>query len=52
MCVEATLAFRRRMPDLDLLTANGLRRVFSLLHDARPVLLNLGPGTKRGTVVV
>ncbi len=35
----------RRMPDLDLLTANGPRRVFSLLHDARPVLLNLGePG--------
>jgi hypothetical protein len=26
-------------------TANGARRVFSLLHDARPVLLNLGePG--------
>jgi 3-(3-hydroxy-phenyl)propionate hydroxylase len=35
----------RRMPDLDLLTANGPRRVFTLLHDARPVLLNLGkPG--------
>jgi 3-(3-hydroxy-phenyl)propionate hydroxylase len=35
----------RRMPDLDLLTADGPRRVFSLLHDARPVLLNLGePG--------
>jgi 3-(3-hydroxy-phenyl)propionate hydroxylase len=33
------------MPDLDLLTANGPRRVFTLLHDARPVLLNLGkPG--------
>jgi 3-(3-hydroxy-phenyl)propionate hydroxylase len=32
----------RRMPDLDLLTADGSRRVFSLLHDARPVLLNLG----------
>jgi 2-polyprenyl-6-methoxyphenol hydroxylase-like FAD-dependent oxidoreductase len=32
----------RRMPDLDLLTANGPRRVFTLLHDARPVLLNLG----------
>lgn len=35
----------RRMPDLDLITANGSLRVFSLLHDARPVLLNLGvPG--------
>jgi 2-polyprenyl-6-methoxyphenol hydroxylase-like FAD-dependent oxidoreductase len=36
----------RRMPDLDLVTANGPLRVFSLLHDARPVLLNLGgPGS-------
>jgi 2-polyprenyl-6-methoxyphenol hydroxylase-like FAD-dependent oxidoreductase len=35
----------RRMPDLDLVTANGSLRVFTLLHDARPVLLNLGePG--------
>ena len=35
----------RRMPDLDLVTANGPLRVFSLLNDARPVLLNLGePG--------
>ncbi|BCT78212.1 hypothetical protein SCMU_40540 [Sinomonas cyclohexanicum] len=35
----------RRMPDLDLATAGGPRRVFSLLRDARPVLLNLGaPG--------
>src|SRR5260221_4539941 len=35
----------RRMPDLDLVTANGPRRVFTLLHDARPVLVNLGePG--------
>jgi len=35
----------RRMPDLDLATANGPLRVFTLLHDARPVLLNLrGPG--------
>jgi 2-polyprenyl-6-methoxyphenol hydroxylase-like FAD-dependent oxidoreductase len=32
----------RRMPDLDLATANGPLRVFTLLHDARPVLLNLG----------
>ena len=35
----------RRMPDLDLVTVNGPLRVFTLLHDARPVLLNLGePG--------
>ena len=35
----------RRMPDLDLSTGNGPLRVFTLLHDARPVLLNLGePG--------
>jgi len=35
----------RRMPDLDLITANGPLRAFTLLHDARPVLLNLGePG--------
>lgn len=32
----------RRMPDLELLTADGPRRVFTLLHAARPVLLNLG----------
>ena len=32
----------RRMPDLDLVTADGPLRVFELLHDARPVLLNLG----------
>jgi 3-(3-hydroxy-phenyl)propionate hydroxylase len=32
----------RRMPDLDLVTADGIVRVFSLLHDAGPVLLNLG----------
>jgi 2-polyprenyl-6-methoxyphenol hydroxylase-like FAD-dependent oxidoreductase len=35
----------RRMPDLDLVTPDGPVRVFSLLHSARPVLLNLGePG--------
>ncbi|WP_240230266.1 FAD-dependent monooxygenase [Devosia lacusdianchii] len=35
----------RRMPDLDLSIAGEERRVFSLLHEARPVLLNLGePG--------
>jgi len=36
----------RRMPDLDLVASDGPLRVFSLLHDARPVLLNLGePGS-------
>jgi 2-polyprenyl-6-methoxyphenol hydroxylase-like FAD-dependent oxidoreductase len=35
----------RRMPDLDVVTADGPLRVFELLHDARPLLLNLGePG--------
>jgi 3-(3-hydroxy-phenyl)propionate hydroxylase len=35
----------RRMPDLDLVTADGPLRVFTLLHDTRPVLLNLAdPG--------
>ena len=35
----------RRMPDLDLSTVDGPLRVFSLLHKARPVLLNFGePG--------
>ena len=36
----------RRMPDLDLVTTDGPLRVFTLLHDARPVLLNLDePGS-------
>jgi hypothetical protein len=35
----------RRMPDLDLITADGPLRVFTLLRDARPALLDLGePG--------
>jgi len=34
------------MPDLDLVTADGPLRLFTLLHDAKPVLLNLGqPGS-------
>jgi 3-(3-hydroxy-phenyl)propionate hydroxylase len=45
----------RRMPDLDLDTAGGSRRVFTLLHGARPVLVNfadpssldLGPWSMR-----
>ena len=32
----------RRMPDLDLDTADGPTRVFTLLHRARPVLVNFG----------
>ncbi|MEY9142088.1 3-(3-hydroxy-phenyl)propionate hydroxylase [Bradyrhizobium elkanii] len=32
----------RRMPDLDLVTAHGSLRVFTLLHEARPLLLNVG----------
>jgi 2-polyprenyl-6-methoxyphenol hydroxylase-like FAD-dependent oxidoreductase len=36
----------RRMPDLDLATADGPTRVFEQMHAARPILLNLGePGT-------
>jgi 3-(3-hydroxy-phenyl)propionate hydroxylase len=35
----------RRMPDLDLVAADGPRRVFTLLHDGRPILLNFAePG--------
>lgn len=33
----------RRMPDLDLVTDAGPQRVFALLHEARPILINLGP---------
>lgn len=33
----------RRMPDLDLITADGPLRVFALLRGGRPVLLNFGP---------
>jgi len=32
----------RRMPDFDLVTADGPLRLFSVLHSARPVFLNLG----------
>jgi 2-polyprenyl-6-methoxyphenol hydroxylase-like FAD-dependent oxidoreductase len=35
----------RRMPDLELVTADGPLRLFTLLHEARPALLDLGePG--------
>lgn len=32
----------RRMPDLDVVTERGELRVYTLLHEARPVLLDLG----------
>ena len=32
----------RRMPDLDLVTERGDTRVFSLMHDAQPLLIELG----------
>jgi 3-(3-hydroxy-phenyl)propionate hydroxylase len=36
----------RRMPDLDMVTPDGPVRIFTLLQNARPVLLNLGaPGS-------
>jgi 3-(3-hydroxy-phenyl)propionate hydroxylase len=41
-CGEGHPLVGRRMPDLDLDTAEGAMRMFTLLHDARPVLLNLG----------
>jgi len=31
-----------RMPDLDMVTASGPRRVFSFLHKAQPMLINFG----------
>ncbi len=34
----------RRMPDLDLVTADGPRRVFELLHAAQHVLIDFGSG--------
>ena len=46
----------RRMPDLDLATAAGPATVYSLLHTARPLLLEVGgpalePGSWAGRVV-
>lgn len=36
----------RRIPDLDLVTSDGPRRIFTLLHAARPMLINFGkPGS-------
>lgn len=39
---ECHLLLGRRMPDLNIVTAQGPTRIFELLHDARPVLLNFG----------
>ena len=39
----------RRMPDLDIVTAEGPTRIFVLLHDARPLLLNFG---ERGSLLL
>jgi 2-polyprenyl-6-methoxyphenol hydroxylase-like FAD-dependent oxidoreductase len=38
----------RRMPDLDVITADGPLRVYTLLHAARPVLLDLGEPSELG----
>ena len=40
----------RRMPDRDLRTAGGPERVYELLHDARPVVLDLGVGIAEADV--
>jgi 3-(3-hydroxy-phenyl)propionate hydroxylase len=34
----------RRMPDLDLVTADGPTRVYELLHDAQPIVLDFSSG--------
>jgi 2-polyprenyl-6-methoxyphenol hydroxylase-like FAD-dependent oxidoreductase len=39
----------RRMPDVDVVTASGRVRVFTLLHNAQPLLLNFG---ERGTLAI
>ena len=39
---DGHLLLGRRMPDLDLITAHGPRRVFALLQQAQPTLLNFG----------
>jgi 3-(3-hydroxy-phenyl)propionate hydroxylase len=36
----------RRMPDLDVVSADRPLRIYTLLHDARPVLLDLGAPAK------
>ncbi|MGH7655067.1 MAG: FAD-dependent monooxygenase [Gemmatimonadaceae bacterium] len=46
-CGEGHPLLGRRMPDLDLVTASGPVRLFTLLHAARALLLNLG---ERGSI--
>jgi 3-(3-hydroxy-phenyl)propionate hydroxylase len=41
-CGEGHPLVGRRIPDLDLVTAEGAVRMFALLHEARPVIVNLG----------
>ena len=41
----------RRMPDLDIVTASGPTRVFALLHEARPLLINFGEHLEAGNLV-
>jgi 2-polyprenyl-6-methoxyphenol hydroxylase-like FAD-dependent oxidoreductase len=38
----------RRMPDLDLIVAGGPLHLFQLLHDAKPLVVNLGPSGSVG----
>ncbi|MGL4175941.1 MAG: FAD-dependent monooxygenase, partial [Dermatophilaceae bacterium] len=38
----------RRIPDLDLVTADGRTTVYSLMHDARPLVLVLGGAGEEG----
>jgi len=45
-CGEGHPLRGRRMPDLELITAGGPQRAFTLLHAARPVLLNFGAPEK------
>jgi 2-polyprenyl-6-methoxyphenol hydroxylase-like FAD-dependent oxidoreductase len=42
----------RRMPDLDLVTADGPLRLYTLLHDARPVFLNFGEPLAHGASAI
>jgi 2-polyprenyl-6-methoxyphenol hydroxylase-like FAD-dependent oxidoreductase len=42
----------RRMPDLDIATADGPTRVYAFLHNARPVVLDFGAGVEREGVRV
>ena len=45
-CGEGHPLLGRRMPDLELITVGGPQRAFTLLHAARPVLLNFGAPEK------